>query len=35
MAPCTISDFSTFAYSADGGLLRNDAFEMSRSFDVK
>ena len=35
MAPCTMSDFSTFAYDADGGMLRNDAFELSRSFLAK
>ena len=35
MTPCNMSDFSTFAYFAYGGMLRNDAFEMSRSFNVK
>ena len=35
MAPCTMSGFSTFAYFAYGGMLRIDAFEMSRRFNVK
>ena len=35
MTPCIMSNFSTFAYFADGGMLRNDAFEMSRSYNVK